>query len=92
MISLSNAPDDLAFEVESFNRRVITTEFNRVIAEELARHIDPTLPGKTLVFATTDRHADIVVAQMKQAFAAAYGSIDDEAVKKITGSVDAPGS
>ena len=90
-ISLSNAPDDLAFEVESFNRRVITTEFNRVVAEELARHIDPTLPGKTLVFAATDGHADIVVAHMKQAFAAAYGSIDDDAVRKITGSVDAPG-
>jgi len=91
VISLSNAPDDLAFEVESFNRRVITTEFNRVVAEELARHIDPTLPGKTLVFAATDGHADIVVDQLKQAFAAAYGAIDDDAVKKITGSVDAPG-
>jgi hypothetical protein len=28
-------------------------EFNRVIAEELAKHIDPSLPGKTLVFAST---------------------------------------
>jgi type I restriction enzyme R subunit len=41
-----------------------------------------------LIFAATDKHADIVVDQVKKAFAAAYGAIDDAAVKKITGSVD----
>lgn len=87
-IDLAHAPDDLTFEVESFNRKVVTTEFNRVVAEELARHIDPALPDKTLIFAATDAHADIVVAEVKKAFAAAYGGIDDAAVKKITGSVD----
>lgn len=87
-IDLTHAPDDVTFEVESFNRKVITTEFNRVVAEELARHIDPALPDKTLIFAATDAHADIVVAEIKKAFAAAYGEIDDAAVKKITGSVD----
>ena len=89
-ITVDNAPDDLDFEVEAFNRRVITREFNRVVAEELARHIDPTLPGKTLVFATTDGHADIVVDELEKAFATAYGPIDDGTVKKITGSIDGP--
>lgn len=87
-VDLAHAPDDISFEVESFNRKVITTEFNRVVAEELARHIDPALPDKTLIFAATDAHADIVVAEIKKAFAAAYGEIDDAAVRKITGSVD----
>jgi len=87
-VDLAHAPDEIRFEVEAFNKQVITPEFNRVVAEELARHIDPALPGKTLIFAATDAHADIVVGAIKKAFAEAYGEIDDAAVKKITGSVD----
>ena len=87
-INLAHAPDEIRFEVEKFNKQVVTTEFNRVVAEELAKHIDPALPGKTLVFAATDAHADIVVSAIKKAFAKKYGEIDDAAVKKITGSVD----
>lgn len=87
-VDLAHAPDEIRFEVEAFNKQVITPEFNRVVAEELARHIDPALPGKTLIFAATDAHADIVVGAIKKAFAQAYGEIDDASVKKITGSVD----
>ncbi|MDE1181512.1 type I restriction-modification system endonuclease [Paraburkholderia sp.] len=87
-VDLAHAPDEIRFEVEAFNRQVITPEFNRVVAEELTRHIDPALPGKTLIFAATDAHADMVVSAIKTAFAEAYGEIDDAAVKKITGSVD----
>src|SRR5579875_802262 len=87
-INLARTPDDIRFEIELFNKQVVTPEFNRVVARELARHIDPALSGKTLVFAATDAHADIVVQNLKDAFSAAYGSIDDAAVKKITGSVD----
>ena len=87
-INLAHAPDEIRFEVEQFNKRVVTAEFNRVVAEELANHIDAALPGKTLVFAATDAHADIVVSAIKKAFAEKYGEIDDAAVKKITGSVD----
>mgnify|MGYP001819481433 CR=1 FL=1 len=64
--------------------------FNRVVAEELAKHIDLDEPGKTHVFAANDRHADLVVDLLKQAFQARYGSIEDAAVQKITGSVDKP--
>jgi type I restriction enzyme R subunit len=87
-VDLTHTPDELKFEVEQFNRAVITENFNRVVAEELAKHIDPAMPDKTLIFAATDAHADIVVDQIKKAFADAYGEIDDAAVKKITGSVD----
>ena len=85
------APDELDFQVETFNRKVITQPFNQVVAQELAKHIDPSLEGKTLVFAATDAHADIVVHELKKAFAAQYGSIEDAAIRKITGSVDKVG-
>jgi type I restriction enzyme, R subunit len=90
-IDLTHAPDDLDFDIADFNKRVITRPFNQVVCEELAKHIDPTLPGKTLIFATSDGHADIVVDELKKAFARQYGDIDDAAVVKITGSVDGPG-
>ena len=90
-IDLTHAPDDLDFAIDDFNRRVITRPFNQVVCEELAKHIDPSLPGKTLIFAATDGHADIVVDELKKAFADRYGDIDDAAVAKITGSVDDPG-
>ncbi|MCC6486906.1 MAG: type I restriction-modification system endonuclease [Candidatus Hydrogenedentes bacterium] len=90
-IDLAHAPDEISFEVEEFNKAVITEPFNATVAEELARHIDPNLPGKTLIFAVSDRHADIVVAAMKKAFRDAYGEIEDSAIRKITGSVDRPG-
>jgi type I restriction enzyme R subunit len=86
-VDLAHAPDEIRFEVDQFNKQVVTPEFNRVVAEELAKQIDPTF-GKTLIFAATDAHADIVVSAIKKAFAEKYGEIDDVAVKKITGSVD----
>ena len=90
-IDLTHAPDDLDFDVSVFNKKVITREFNRVVAEEVSRHIDPSLPGKTLVFAGTDGHANILVDELKRAFVARYGEIEDAAVQKITGSIDTPG-
>jgi len=90
-IDLAHVPDDLSFEVDEFNKKVVTVPFNQTVAEELARHIDPNLPGKTLIFAVNDAHADIVVAQVKSALAEAYGGIEDAAVRKITGSVDRVG-
>lgn len=90
-IDLTHAPDDLHFDVDEFNKKVVTVPFNEAVAKELARHIDPNLPGKTLIFAVTDAHADIVVNQIKKAMAEYYGEIEDAAVRKITGSVDRVG-
>jgi len=90
-IDLGTAPDDLNFEVESFNRRIIVPAFTHVVCQQLAEHIDPTAPGKTLVFAVSDTHADMVVKDLKAAFAAKYGPLDDATVAKITGSIDKPG-
>ncbi|MBD2492418.1 type I restriction-modification system endonuclease [Aulosira sp. FACHB-615] len=89
-IDLVNAPDEVRIEVEHFNRQVVTEEFNRVICEYLAQNIDPSLPGKTLIFCVKDDHADIVVNLLKQALIKQYGSVEDDAVLKITGKADQP--
>lgn len=87
-IDLSHAPDEIKFDVDDFNKKVITEPFNAAVCEALAQSIDPNLPGKTLVFASSDAHADIVVKELKTAFKNVYGEIEDESIKKITGSVD----
>ncbi len=89
-IDLFNAPDEIKIEIDEFNRKVITEPFNRVICEFLAREIDPSSREKTLIFCVTDAHADLVVALLKKAFEARYGSVDDDAVIKITGAADKP--
>jgi len=87
-IDLTHAPDELHYDVEEFNKRVITVPFNKVVCEELVKNIDPSFPGKTLIFAATDAHADIVVDQLKKAYSEADIPVDDAAIKKLTGSVD----
>lgn len=90
-IDLATTPDEILFEVDEFNKNVVTQPFNEVVAQELAKYIDPNLAGKTLVFAANDGHADIVVDELKKAFRAAYGEVEDGAIRKITGSVDRVG-
>lgn len=90
-IELFKLPDSLDFEVEGFNRTVITEPFNRAVADELTRHIDLAEPDKTLVFAASDAHADIVVKALRDAFREAHGDIEDAAIRKLTGSVDKVG-
>jgi type I restriction enzyme R subunit len=90
-IELFKLPDALDFDVEAFNRTVITPPFNRAVADELTKYIDLSEPNKTLVFAASDAHADIVVKAMRDAFRQAYGDIEDAAIQKLTGSVDKVG-
>jgi type I restriction enzyme, R subunit len=81
-------PDEVDFDVEQFNKSVITTKFNRAIAEELAKFIDPSDPDKTLIFAVSKAHADILVKELRDAFRKAYGPMKDETVQRLTGDVD----
>ncbi len=87
-IDIVDLDDEVDIEIEAFNRRVVTENFNRVVCGELARHIDPSDDAKTLIFAATDSHADMVVTLLKRAFREQYGEVEDDAVMKITGSVD----
>ncbi|MFO0618498.1 MAG: type I restriction-modification system endonuclease [Polyangiaceae bacterium] len=83
-------PDAIQFDVEHFNRRVITEAFNRAVLGELVKHIDPAGDEKTLVFAATDDHADLVKLLLLEALKDKYGAVDDDAVLKITGATDRP--
>jgi type I restriction enzyme, R subunit len=89
-LQLFNTPDEVEVEVDQFNRKVLTENFNKAVCAALAEHIDPTLPGKTLIFCVNDLHADLVVRLLKDAFDQLYGSVHDDAVMKITGKADNP--
>jgi type I restriction enzyme R subunit len=90
-VERATLPDDIDFEVEQFNKSVITVPFNRVIAQELTKYIDPGEADKTLVFAVSDAHADILVNELRIAFREAYGPLPDDTIRKITGKVDQVG-
>jgi type I restriction enzyme R subunit len=89
-VDLTEAPDEIDMDVEDFNSRVITEPFNRTVCEELARHIDPNLPGKTLIFCANDAHADLVVDMLSHSLATRYVGVHQDAVAKITGRSDKP--
>lgn len=89
-IQLFTLPDQVKIEVEGFNKKVITKPFNRVVCQHLAREIDPSGRQKTLIFCANDAHADLVVTLLKEEFQEQYGTIEDDAVLKITGAADKP--
>lgn len=93
LIKSEKLPDNMNFEVKDFNKRVITESFNRVVCDYLAQNClnpnDPEL-GKTLIFAATDSHADMVVRLLKESFKNAGNPVDDDAIEKITGSIRHP--
>ncbi len=83
-------PDELDYEIDHFNRLVVTDDFNRVVCDELARHLDPLAEEKTLVFCANDSHADLVVRLLAQALTVVHGELNDKTVLKITGRSDRP--
>jgi type I restriction enzyme R subunit len=88
-IESAELEDELDFQVESFNRRVINEDFNRVICEALADELDPFGEEKALIFCATDAHADMVKRLLDAAFVAKYGAAYHQAaVCKITGAAD----
>ena len=92
-INKEKLPDNMNFDVKDFNHRVITRNFNKVVCDELVKkYLDTTDPylGKTLIFAATDAHADMVVDLLKQAFKEQGRPVDDDAIEKITGSIRHP--
>jgi len=89
-VALYTTPDEIRLEVEDFNRKVITEPWNRVVCDFVAQEIDPSSRHKTLIFCVNDAHADLVVKLLKLALQARYGSVEDDAVIKITGAADKP--
>jgi type I restriction enzyme R subunit len=87
---LAELEDELKIEIQQFNKMVITDSFNRTVIRELIKDIDPDSEEKTLIFAVTNEHADLVVKIFKEEYEAAGIELEDETIMKITGSVDKP--
>lgn len=77
--------DDMKFEIDTFNRQVITENFNRTVLNEIAWDLNPDGQGKTLIYAVDDSHADLIVKILKEIYA--EYDVDNDTVMKITGSV-----
>ena len=78
--------DDMKFEIDKFNKDVITEKFNLAVFNEIAMDFNPDGEGKTLIYAVNDEHADLIVTILKDIYSK-YG-IDNDVVKKITGSIE----
>ncbi len=78
--------DDMKFEIDKFNKDIITENFNKAVFEEIAMDFNPDGEGKTLIYAVDDDHADLIVKILKEIYSK-YG-IDNDVVKKITGSIE----
>jgi type I restriction enzyme R subunit len=88
-VELATLDDDMAFDVDDFNHRVISPAFNKVICKELVKELDPFGDEKTLIFCASDRHADMVKRILDRLYKKLYGDeYNETAVKKITGQSD----
>lgn len=85
VIELDELEDEINIDIAGFNKSVITQPFNKTVVQQLVKELDPDGDKKTLIFAATDEHADMVVDLLKEEFANAGIDLADEAVKKITG-------
>lgn len=85
VLNSAELEDDMKFEIDSFNRQVITENFNRTVLEEIAWDFNPDGQGKALIYAVDDNHADLIVKILKEIYA--EGGVDNDTVMKITGSV-----
>ena len=76
--------DELDFDVDDFNRRVVDENFDRAVLAEIAADIDPEDPeqGKTLIYAVNDAHADLIVRILREIYAET--GVDNDVVMKIT--------
>lgn len=88
-VDTTELEDDLDFNVESFNRRVITLAFDQVICEQLAQELDPDGDEKTLIFCVSQQHAERVKLLLDEAFKDVHGEQYNQAsVAVITGRSD----
>lgn len=85
IIELAELDDDLQFDVSGFNKDVLTEDFNRTVIKVLVQDIDPDGEEKTLIFAATDEHADLIVKILYEEYKAIGIELHHDAIKKITG-------
>lgn len=86
LLNSDELEDDMKFDIDTFNRQVVTEKFNRAVFEEIAWDFNPDGPGKTLIYAVDDDHADLIVKILKDIYS--EGGVANDAVMKITGSIE----
>ena len=74
--------DEIDFDIEDFNKNVITPSFNKTALSEISKYIDPESEEKTIIFAVNDRHADEIVKQLREIYK--DQEIPSGAIEKIT--------
>lgn len=91
-IDLFELPDEVSldYDVADFNKRVYSEAFNRIVCRAIAAEIPPGKPGKTLIFAARDAHADDIARLLVEELQEEYGNdaVPHGMVMKITGNVD----
>lgn len=88
LINGAQMEDDIDFEIDQFNKRIIIESHTKAALEEIARYIDPENDeGKTLIFAASDAHADMIVRLLKEIYTETMGGVDDDSILKITGAI-----
>lgn len=88
LINGAELDDDLNFEVDQFNKKIIVESHTRAALEEVTKQIDPEGDeGKTLIFAASDAHADMIVRILKEIYVETMGGVDDDSILKITGAI-----
>lgn len=90
VINGAELEDDLDFEIDSFNKRIIVESHTREALMEVCKYISPDDEGKTLIFATNDYHADMIVRILKEIYTELLGGVDDDSILKITGKLKDP--
>lgn len=91
-VDVAELEDELDFEIESFNRRVITPGFDRVICQQLAQELDPLGDEKAMIFCVNQAHAERVKNLLDEAFKDLHGEqYNQAAVQIITGQSDKVG-
>ncbi len=91
-VETADLEDELDFDIDSFNRRVINEPFNRVICEQLVQELDPFGDEKTVIFCAPSKnglHADMMKRLLDEAFKDLYnGEYNQAAVEVIKGDSD----
>jgi len=91
-IESADLDDELDFEINAFNRKVINENFNKVICEQLVQELDPFGDEKTIIFCAPSQnglHADMMKRLLDGAFKDLYnGEYNQAAVEVIKGDSD----
>lgn len=90
IVELEELEDELNIDISGFNKSVLTESFNRTVLKQLVQELDPESEEKTLIFAATDAHADMIVDILVEEFAEIGVDAPINSILKITGKAHNP--